>query len=108
MSRFPFQAVLNPEQTVCLSGRIDLTNVVDACTQVKQLILRLNKIRIDLSGLEYVDSSSLALLVECIRAAKAEHKDITFCNMPQFMLDLGRVCGLDTILPINKPLQFHS
>lgn len=99
---------INERQELCISGRVDLTNVIQVCNAGERLIDSLSKVKIDLSGVEYADSSSLAMLIEFIRCAKDQNKDVIFCNMPQFMLDLGRVCGLDSILPINKPLQFHS
>ncbi len=82
--------------------------MAQVCYDAKRLMASLKHVRIDLSGIQYADSSSLAMLVECIRYAKSQHKDILFCNMPQFMVDLGRVCGLDSILPIHNPLRFHS
>lgn len=102
-----FHITVNAQQTICISGRIDLSNVANACSLAKNFIGSVSAVRFDLSGIDYADSSSLAMLVECVRSAKMQHKNIVFCNLPQFMLDLGRVCGLDTVLPINKPLQFH-
>lgn len=102
------QVSINVQHELYVTGRIDLTNVVQVCAAGTNLINTLSNVRVDLSGVEYADSSSLAMLIEWIRSAKAQHKDIMLCNMPQFMLDLGRVSGLDTILPINKPLKFHS
>ncbi len=98
---------LNNRQDICLIGRVDLTNVVGVYAKVKDLLVTMPVVRIDLADIESADSSCLALLVECIRYAKTQHKDVSFYNMPQFMLDLGRVCGLDSILPLHKPLTFH-
>ena len=103
-----FEMTVSAKQELCISGRIDITNVAQACATGERLIDSLNSVQVDLSGVVYADSSSLAMLIDFIRNAKQQHKDILFCNMPQFMLDLGRVCGLDSILPINKPLKFHS
>lgn len=101
------RVTLNAKQEICLAGRIDLTNVVAACAEVTQLLQNQQNIRIDLAAIESADSSSLALLIECIRYAKQQHKEITFSNVPPFILGLSRVCGLESILPIDKPLVFH-
>ena len=93
---------------MCVSGKIDLTNVKDTCAIGRQLIDKLSVVQVDLSGIEQADSSSLAMLIDWLRTARSQHKDIKFGNMPQFMLDLGRVCGLDTVLPLEKFLKFHS
>lgn len=103
-----FNISINSKQEIFVAGRIDLNNVVAACAAGKNLIDTLSTVRIDLSGVEYADSSSLAMLVDWIRSAKTQHKDIMVCKMPQFMLDLGRVCGLDSILPLGKPLKFPN
>lgn len=107
MHKDVYTVTINAQQELCVTGRIDLNSVVQACAVGEQLIASLSQVRVNLSGVEYADSSSLAMLIEFIRSAKQQHKDISFHNMPQFMLDLGRVCGLDSILPINKPLRFQ-
>ena len=105
MYKETFALTINEQRELCISGRIDLTNVVQACAIGEGLMNDLSQVRVNLSGVEYADSSSLAMLIELIRNASRQHKEISFCNMPQFMLDLGRVCGLDSILPMNKPLK---
>lgn len=103
-----FQIYVNPKNDLCVSGRIDIANVAAARLLGITIIRTLKMVRIDLSGVQYADSSSLAMLVAWIRNAKIQHKDVMVINVPQFMLDLGRVCGLDAILPIDKTLKFHS
>lgn len=99
---------INAKNEMCLSGHIDVTNVTQVSNLGVEFINSLTDVTVELSGLRHADSSSLAMLVAWIRCARAQHKNIVFKNMPQFMLDLGRVCGLDAILPIDKPLQFHD
>jgi anti-anti-sigma factor len=103
-----FQINVNPKNELCVSGRIDIANVAQASLLGSAVISSINPVRIDLSGVQYADSSCLAMLVAWIRNAKVQHKDVILINMPQFMLDLGRVCGLDAILPIDRTLKFHS
>lgn len=102
-----FEVKMNDKQEICISGRIDLNNVLRIQAEINPLLQKSHSICINLAEIKSVDSSSLALLVECIRYAKREHKEIMLSNMPQFMLDLGRVCGLDIVFPINKPIYFH-
>lgn len=95
-----YRLSINAQDVLCVSGKIGLTNVIDACNHGKELIKTLSTVRVDLSGMEQADSSTLAMLIEWVRNAKVQKKDIVFLNMPQFMLDLGRVCGLDSVLPV--------
>lgn len=103
-----YNITINNRQELCVTGRIELSNVMQACASGKALIDMVSKVSVNLLGLEYADSSTLAMLVDWVRSAKVQHKDIVFYNVPQRVLDLSRVCGLDYILPIDKPLEFHS
>jgi len=103
-----YNVSLNAENILCVSGKVDLSNVTSACALGKLLIKNLSVVKVDLFGIEQADSSSLAMLVDWLREARSQHKDIIFLNMPQCMLDLERVCGLDLILPVNKILDFHN
>ena len=55
---------------------------------------------VDLSGVERTDSAGLALLVEWMKMARRTGKGLTFCNMPEQMLEIARTCGLVDVLPI--------
>jgi len=103
-----YNVSLNAENVLCVSGKIDLTNVKIACSMGKALIDTLPSVRVDLSGIEQADSSSLAMLVDWLRKARSQHKAVIFLSMPQCMLDLERVCGLDLILPVNKTIDFNN
>lgn len=55
---------------------------------------------VDLSGVERTDSAGLALLAEWMKMAQRTDKGLTFCNMPEQMLEIARTCGLVDVLPI--------
>jgi len=55
---------------------------------------------VDLSGVERTDSAGLALLVEWMKMAQRTGKELTFCNMPEQMLEIARTCGLVDVLPL--------
>lgn len=108
MPNLPFVININSRNDLYVSGKLDIENVAEASVLGLEIINTMSFVRVDLSGVQYADSSSLAMLVDWIRNAKMQHKDIILVNMPRFMLDLGRVCGLDTILPIETPLKFSN
>ncbi len=103
-----FDVNVNAKSELCISGYINLNNVTDACAQGKSLIDTLNAVNVNLADLKDADSSILALMVEWIRSAKVQNKNIIFNNTPKFLLDLERVSGLDVIIPMVKPLEFHQ
>jgi phospholipid transport system transporter-binding protein len=51
-----------------------------------------------------VDSSGIALVLAWMRLAKAKKIHLKFSHLPQPMVDLARVSGVDTLLPID----FHN
>lgn len=108
MANESYQINVNDNNELCLSGHIDFSNVKEASNVGTGLIKNLPNVTINLAGLKYADSSCLAMLIAWICCANKQHKNILFKDMPQFLLDLGRVCGLDAILPIDKPLEFQD
>jgi phospholipid transport system transporter-binding protein len=59
-----------------------------------------NEIVIDLKQVSRSDSSGVALLIEWMRQAKGRNKTIRFLNIPQQMLEIAKVSGVDKILAI--------
>lgn len=60
------------------------------------------ELTIDLSGVERADSAGLALLIEWTRRARENGQDIRFTHLPDQMLAIARVSGLDTMLPFYR------
>lgn len=50
---------------------------------------------VDLDGVERADSAGLALLVECLRAARARGGDLRFLNVPAQLVAIARTSRLD-------------
>lgn len=96
-----YQLSVNAQNILCVAGNIYLSNVEAACNAGIKIISTLPIVQVDLSGIKDADSGSMAMLVEWLRTAKQQQKDIVFNNMPHFMQDLGRVCGLDAVLPVG-------
>lgn len=88
------------ESILELKGSVCFDNVVKIWQHGVDLINTLPEVKVDLSGVVDCDSSALALLTAWVRAAKSQNKQIVFYNMPQFLSDIGRVSGLDTVLPV--------
>lgn len=57
------------------------------------------RLAIDLAGAERVDSAGLALLVEWTRRARLAGQEIRFLHMPEQLLQIARVSGLEAVLP---------
>lgn len=86
---------------ILIHGNVTFANANEAFIQSKNLLQDMNYIIFDLAGLIKADSSCLALLTSLIRHAKSQNKNFVITNMPKFLSDLGRVSGLDVIMPIT-------
>jgi anti-anti-sigma factor len=88
------------ENILFVKGNLNFYNVEFAYQQGLRLMKTLKDIKIDLKGLAASDSSGLALLSAWVRICRQKNKAILFINMPNFMQDISRVCGLDGVLPV--------
>ncbi len=58
------------------------------------------QLTIDLTGVTRVDSAGLALLIECLRLARAANRPLRFTNAPEQLQTLAGINGLqDTLWP---------
>jgi phospholipid transport system transporter-binding protein len=55
----------------------------------------------DLQDIIALDNSGLALLTAWVRLAKKLDKTISFVNLPNKLLDIAKLSGLEDILPIR-------
>lgn len=60
------------------------------------------ELTIDLGGVTRADSAGLAMLVEWTRRARVNGQGIRFTNLPEQMLAIARVSGLDNMLPFYR------
>lgn len=88
------------KEAIEISGRIGFDNVVSVCQQGITMFKHLNPIIVDLKNLSQSNSSGLALFSEWVRAARKVNQTIQFRNVPPFMQDIFKVCGLEGVFPI--------
>ena len=56
------------------------------------------EIKVDLKRVTRADSAGLVLLVEWLRESERVGKAISFVNVPEQLLAIARLCGIDEIL----------
>jgi len=88
-----------------LRGDLNLTTVPGVFAGVREALARGGGLVVDLADVERTDSAGLALLVACVREAGARGASIRLRNLPDDMLKIARVTGLDTVL---APFQTES
>ncbi|MAL97997.1 STAS domain-containing protein [Hydrocarboniclastica marina] len=98
----PGRVTLAADETVLVSGQFDYQGVVAAREEGEKLIraLAASRCRIDLSGVESADSAFMALLLSWIRLCERRGVVLELVAVPEPLLAMARVSGLETILPV--------
>lgn len=88
-----------------LSGVLDHQSVLDV-TQQGQLWLSNSTTQdclLDLGSVTYSNSAGIALLLSWLRAARKYKKNLRIISLPDNILTLAQVSGLDELLKQLKP-----
>ncbi|MFW5450756.1 MAG: lipid asymmetry maintenance protein MlaB [Methylophagaceae bacterium] len=88
-------------QCIRVGGELSFTTVNNVLVEMASLLENVTSIDIDLAEVTRSDSAGLALLIEWMRSADKESKEIVFHNIPEQMLAIAGASGLDEILPLQ-------
>jgi phospholipid transport system transporter-binding protein len=55
--------------------------------------------RVDLSAVAEIDSAALGVLIEWLREARAQNREIVYLNLPENLKSLGTLYGVLDLLP---------
>jgi phospholipid transport system transporter-binding protein len=81
-----------------LEGELNFSTVLEVLEAPFTSLTDSRDIQVDLKGVTRVDSAGLALLVEWQRESERAGKAITFIHVPEQLLAIASLCGLDEIL----------
>lgn len=85
-----------------VAGDLTQETVMSALSTCSKLLPSKAKIEVDFSGIKKCDSASLAFLTALLREGKAKETQLLFTHLPVQMLQIGRVSGLEHILPLAE------
>jgi len=83
-----------------LRGELSFSTVTALSEKSSDLLWQAEQVTLDLEGVTRTDSAGLALLIEWLRIARRKGKTIQFRNIPQQMMAVAEVVGLDRLLPV--------
>ncbi len=90
--------------TVSLQGRITISNANEMRrTLADALRLHPPELRVDLSGVTYMDTSGVATLIEALRNALLQHTQLVLGRLQEQPRYLFRVTDLDHVFQIEEP-----
>jgi len=83
-----------------VQGELNLITVGALWKESGRLFQRQPPAWIDLAGVSHCDSAGVALLIEWLRQARTDGRDLRFANPTPQMLEIVKVTNLDTLLPL--------
>lgn len=90
-----FEFIKQDEQNFFVKGDLTLASLTKKKFKSTTLLNITNEITIDLSDVSSTDSAGLALLIEWIKQSKQANFNLTFKNIPQQLLILASLCGIE-------------
>jgi phospholipid transport system transporter-binding protein len=88
---------------VRVKGPLTFQTALSALKPGLSLLEKGERLRFDLSGIERADGAGVALLVEWLRHAKVQHVDLGYTNIPDFLLAILRVSGVQDMKAFASP-----
>ncbi|MCO6441473.1 MAG: STAS domain-containing protein [Nitrococcus mobilis] len=85
---------------LALLGELTFETVPGLSKNLDSMVRQEPRLRVDLAELERVDSAGLAFLIEWTRLARAFGHVLEFVNIPQQLLTIARLSGVERILPL--------
>ncbi len=85
---------------VCLTGDVDLSCSPDARKTILDNLQRKENMLVDLSAVEYIDSSGIASLVEGYQVSKGLGVDFALIGVSDTAMNVIRLARLDQVFPI--------
>ena len=85
-------------QYIQVSGDLVASTVMEALRSFKKECKGLNEWVVDLTHVERVDSTAIALLIELKRSATSNKKSLRFIYLPESLLTIARLSQVDGLL----------
>jgi anti-anti-sigma factor len=85
--------------TILLSGRFDSSQVEKAERVLSELV---KSTAVDLSGLDYLSSAGIAVLVRAYKRLHGEGHELRLQNPKETIRNILRVAGLDRVFTIEE------
>jgi anti-sigma B factor antagonist len=91
-----------PTETVTLTGELDFATAFDVEMRLEQAVARADRVVVDLSGLEFIDSTGIRALLEAHRAARLNGVELELLPGPEAVQRTFSVAGLLDELPFAR------
>ncbi len=90
---------------VTLNGEVDLNNSPDARKLILASLKQRKQVMVDLSAVEYIDSSGVASLVEGLQYARSNDQAFGLIGASKAVMSVLRLARLDRVFPLFESLE---
>ena len=91
----------NGFRVVSLSGDVDLSTSPEARKAILAALKEDSGVMVDLSAVDYLDSSGVASLVEAYQVARGKDQTFGLVGVSESALSVLKLARLDTVFPIH-------
>jgi anti-sigma B factor antagonist len=92
-------------QVVLLNGEVDLSRSPDARKVILKCLKKRHNVMVDLSAVDYIDSSGVASLVEGFQFARSNNLEFGLVGVSEAAMSVLRLARLDQVFPIYASLD---
>lgn len=90
---------------IFVSGTVDLYTSPELREEIQYQLKRANNIIVDLNGVDYMDSSGIATLVEGLQVSKQADKRFALSRIPPKIKDVFNLARLEKVFTIYEILD---
>lgn len=90
---------------VLLNGEVDLNRSPDARKVILNCLKKLKHVMVDLSAVDYIDSSGVASLVEGFQYARSNNLEFGLVGVSEAAMNVLRLARLDQVFQIYASLD---
>ena len=90
---------------VMLSGEVDLSKSPDARKVILNNLKKMKHVMVDLSAVDYIDSSGVASLVEGFQYARSNNLEFGLIGVSDAAMNVLRLARLDQVFHIYESLD---
>lgn len=83
------------------ANKINVSNIGEFKDEITTLITPTSKVIIDLSGINYIDSSGFGMLLSFLRTSKTNESKLMFCCIMPDVMSLINLLQLHTVFEIH-------
>ena len=83
-----------------LAGDLGFGAAADVLQRGREAFAGQSAVRVDLTEVSDTDSAGLAVILQWVREARREGRDLRFAHLPKRLADLARISGVSDFVPV--------